>query len=273
MIITLKGADFSANYIGTLDTWSIVTTLGGGATYNGVQFVDRDAAFSGTVTLADGYEIGAAGVTVTMGGTTLTNAVTISGSTITISIASVTGTVYITVPTFNTSTGEEDEGQPDIEVPTTSTWYVDYTTLGGNYNFPNSSGAVTFANSTTYNKCVGVPINALKLMVSGAGTIGYGRVGTDGDTYTNLGTIELTGDDVASAGTAENAKIFKLNKTITLAEGERLAVMEYGGGHSGKIWVSTAASEDLAKVRTNIRSAGASKDENWKLPIGIGYVV
>lgn len=110
MIITLKGADFSANYIGTLDTWSIVTTLGGGATYNGVQFVDRDAEFSGTVTLADGYEIGAAGVTVTMGGTPLTNAVTISGNTITISIASVTGTVYISVPTMNTSTGEEDTG-------------------------------------------------------------------------------------------------------------------------------------------------------------------
>lgn len=108
MIITLKGANFSESKIGTLDTWTIFTTLGRGATYSGDKSVDRGAAFSGTVTLADGYEVSTAGVTVTMGGTTLTNAVTISGSTITISISAVTGTVYISVPTVNTSTGEED---------------------------------------------------------------------------------------------------------------------------------------------------------------------
>lgn len=107
MIITLKKADFSGNHIGTLDTWSIFTTLGSGATYSGVKLVTKGGSYSGSVTLADGYELGTAGVTVTMGGETLTDAVTISGSTITISIASVTGAVYINVATVNTSTGEE----------------------------------------------------------------------------------------------------------------------------------------------------------------------
>ena len=107
MIITLKKADFSGNHIGTLDTWSIFPSSTPGATYSGVKLVTKGGSYSGSVTLADGYELGTAGVTVTMGGETLTDAVTISGSTITISIASVTGTVYINVTTVNTSTGEE----------------------------------------------------------------------------------------------------------------------------------------------------------------------
>ena len=116
MIITLKGASFKSiadggkGNIGTLTTWSIFTNLGSGATYSGDNSVDRGAAFSGTVTLADGYEVGSAGVSVTMGGTALTEGITIDGSTITIEIAEVTGTVYISVPTKNTATGEEDDG-------------------------------------------------------------------------------------------------------------------------------------------------------------------
>lgn len=100
MIIRLKGANFSASNIGTLSTWSILKTLGTGATSsNTATYVDRGAAYSTTITIADGYEIGSAGVTVTMGGTAITP--TISGNTIAISIASVTGNVVIKVPTVN----------------------------------------------------------------------------------------------------------------------------------------------------------------------------
>ena len=120
MIITLKGADFSASNIGTLTTWSIFTTLGSGATYSGVTIVDRGASFSGAVSIDEGYEIGSAGVKVTMGGTTLNDSVTINGNTITISISSVTGTVNISVPTKNVATGEEDDGG-DVTVPSGAT--------------------------------------------------------------------------------------------------------------------------------------------------------
>lgn len=112
MIITLKGADFSASNIGTLSSWRITRSLGAGATYEGVASVDKGAAFSATVTLAEGYEIGAAGVTVTMGGTVLSGAHSVSGNVITITIASVTGNVLIKVPTVNTAGGDE----PDIPV-------------------------------------------------------------------------------------------------------------------------------------------------------------
>jgi hypothetical protein len=114
MIIVLKNANFSASNIGTLSTWIITRSIGAGATYEGPTSVDKGAAFSATVTLAEGYEVGTAGVTITMGGTVLSGAHSISGNVITITIASVTGNVLIKVPTVNTSTGEEEEPEvPD----------------------------------------------------------------------------------------------------------------------------------------------------------------
>jgi len=110
MIITLTGANFSTSNIGTLSSWSISTVLGSGATYSGNRVVDKDAALNATVTIAEGYELGAAGVTVTMGGSAVTSGVTVNGNTIIISIAKVTGTVVIKVPTKNTATGEDDNG-------------------------------------------------------------------------------------------------------------------------------------------------------------------
>ena len=118
MIIKLKNADFSANNIGTLSTWTITRVLGSGATYDGPLYVDKDAAFNAIVTISDGYELGDAGVVVTMGGEAVTSGVTVDGNTITITIASVTGNVVIKVPTINISTGEEDSGNED-DIPST----------------------------------------------------------------------------------------------------------------------------------------------------------
>jgi hypothetical protein len=115
MIIVLKNADFSQSNIGTLSTWRISRSLSAGATYEGATSVDKGAAFSATVTLAEGYEIGAAGVTITMGGTVLSGAHSISGNVITITIAEVTGNVLIKVPTVNTAGGDEPE-EPDTPV-------------------------------------------------------------------------------------------------------------------------------------------------------------
>lgn len=101
MIITLKGADFSQSNIGTLSSWRISRSLGVGASYEGPTSVDKGATFSATVTIAEGYEIGTAGVVVIMGGIVLSNAHSIAGSIITIDIAEVTGNILIKVPTVN----------------------------------------------------------------------------------------------------------------------------------------------------------------------------
>ena len=139
MIITLKGANFSASNIGTLSTWRISTTLGAGATYSGATIVNKGAALTATVTIADGYELGSAGVTVTMGGSTV-NAATVSGNTITISIASVTGNVVIKVPTKGTVTGEETLATYTSLLPTTTTTgyyinsYLENKAMAGSFN-------------------------------------------------------------------------------------------------------------------------------------------
>ena len=124
MILILKGADFSASNIGTLSTWRIIRSLGAGATYEGVTSIDKGAAFTATVTIAEGYELSAEGVTVTMGNETLTEQVTISGNIITISITEVTGNVLIRVPTVNINTGEEEE--PEIPQVVLDSIIVEY---------------------------------------------------------------------------------------------------------------------------------------------------
>ena len=159
MIITLKGADFSASNIGTLSSWRISRSLGSGATYEGATSVDKGAAFSATVTLTEGYEIGTAGVTITMGGVVLSGAHSISGNVITITIAEVTGNVLIKVPTINTATGEEEEPDEPEVLTLDSIAYGDktYRDIFVNANIaPNInnnsmkavSGSYTFADST-----------------------------------------------------------------------------------------------------------------------------
>lgn len=126
MIITLTGASFADSNIGTLSTWSISRVIGSGATYTGPTYVDKDAALSATVTLDEGYEVGAAGVTVTMGGNAV-EASSISGQVITISIEKVTGNVVIKVPTVNSSTGEEDGGNEGVDDPEDETTPINLT--------------------------------------------------------------------------------------------------------------------------------------------------
>ena len=121
MIITLKGANFSLSNIGKLDSWNIEYSLGAGADEGqSATSVKRDNAYSGTITIDASHELGANGVTVTMGGNPVTTGITIDGNTITISIDKVTGKVVINVPTKDIVTGEEDSG---AEIPTD---YISY---------------------------------------------------------------------------------------------------------------------------------------------------
>ena len=152
MIITLTGADFSASNIGTLSTWRISRSLGGGATYDGPTSVDKGAALNATVTLAENYEVGTAGVTVTMGGAVLSGAHSISGSVITITIASVTGNVLIKVPTVNTAGGNEPDIPDEPEVPA-ATAIIDLT-------LANVDGSILYNTGTggsTYNATIKTP--------------------------------------------------------------------------------------------------------------------
>ena len=149
MIITLKGADFSGNNIGTLTTVSVLFSLSAGATTSSPIIAERDKSYTATITLEDNYEVGSAGVTVTMGGTVVSGAVTINGKTITVTIANVTGAINIIVPTVNTSTGGE--------TVTITTYYFkdqDYKGYlrGGQYVASENSGTTDYIDISTKPK-------------------------------------------------------------------------------------------------------------------------
>ena len=147
MIIVLKNADFSQSNIGTLSTWRIYRSLGTGATYEGPISVDKGATLNATVTISEGYELGTAGISMTMGGVA-NNSYTINGNIITIAIAEVTGNVVIKVPTINVNTGEEDEPTvPDTPTQPDDTTYTfeDVTSqvnFNGGYYINGTTGSV-----------------------------------------------------------------------------------------------------------------------------------
>ena len=98
MIITLVKADFSANNIGTLSSFNVLTNLGKGCVYNGPTSVERNGSLSATITISDAYVLNGE-VLVQMGSTVLSSGVTINGNIITLTISNIDGNISITVPT------------------------------------------------------------------------------------------------------------------------------------------------------------------------------
>lgn len=104
MIITLKGADFSASNIGNLYRWGIYYSIGPGVTHSGVTSVLKGEAFNVAIVITEGYELTEAGASVTMNGELLSDAITIADNNIAIDIPAVTGPVVINIPTAKMAT-------------------------------------------------------------------------------------------------------------------------------------------------------------------------
>lgn len=181
MIITLKKANFSSNNIGTLSTWTIFTSIGSGATYEGVRAVDKGASFSALVTIADGYEIGTAGVSVMMGTTDITSsAVKTTGNEIEITIGAVTGNVTISVPTVNTATGEEGGGN---DTPTIGTITLSPQMKSGAL----SNGGIQPSTSYSYSEPINVQAGEiLEITSAGADFDVVSEVSADGTYQSTL---------------------------------------------------------------------------------------
>lgn len=112
MIITLVKADFSANNIGTLSSFNILTNLGSGCTYNGPLYVAKNAALNTSIIVSDAYSFDISKCTITMGGVSV-NAFTVDGNTINININSVTGHLVINVPTTLITVTPDIPVEPD----------------------------------------------------------------------------------------------------------------------------------------------------------------
>jgi hypothetical protein len=263
MIITLKGADFSASNIGTLSSWRISRSLGAGATYNGPTSVDKDAAFSATITLAEGYEIGTAGVTITMGGTALSGAHSIAGNVITITIASVTGNVLIKVPTVNTATGEEEEPEiPDEpSTPVVTGWFsnqIEQPGLTTPIDLTSAPYGYTDALCASYyNK----PVNKIRLKVATPGTVSFGVCSADRKSIISTYTINVV------TGTEE----YDIPETFTLAEGQ--GIWWQNKNDTGKSYCSITANDKTGTFYSNVGLSTLVQphDKNYSLGFDLGY--
>ena len=283
MIITLIGANFKDSNIGTLSTWSISRVLGDGATYSGDTYVDKNAALNATVTIAEGYELGSAGVTVTMGGETQSGVATVSedGKTITITIGSVTGNVVIKVPTKNVNTGEEDGGE--VETPTVTTWYVDHRN-----NASSFSSSVNIAGrgwchvpaTPAYEAYVGKPVNAIGFFTNSTSqTVTIMKVPEKGGV--DEGTIIAT---TTATGSGSKEFVYVTFPTVTLAEGECLAAFAQDDSNINFYYASSTGVTDAngivdgnfyGRVPKVYGSGTAWTNYTEKLCLGwsIGYVV
>lgn len=94
MIITLVKADFSANNIGQLSSFNVLTNILGGAIYSGPTSVKRGDSLNATISFADGCEL--LQMNVMMGGAVFTDYST-ENNNITLNIPEVTGVVVINI--------------------------------------------------------------------------------------------------------------------------------------------------------------------------------
>lgn len=201
MILILKGADFSSHNIGTLDSYFIQFSPNSGiASHNVPTSIKKNTSLSATITIKEGYELGTAGVTVTMGGNPVTSNVTTSGNTITIYIPSVNGNVAINVPTKNISTGEPEA--PDTGENANTATYLINTNIFSDGKYQEGPGRIAIVeffptNGKDLTVSTSLPTTTIakryykadkEIMASGAADSVYGRV------VLVLGTATLTED-------------------------------------------------------------------------------
>ena len=182
MIITIKGADFSAANIGTLNTVSIRKIIGRGVVHSIPNFVEKGSSVNWTLALGENYEFGS--YMITMGGEVV-NAV-VDGSVMTISIANVTGAISISVAT--TYVGVEDEPViPDTPTPDSNAIEFKFNSIVENgVDFSNAGSisngkivvtkegivdynGITFSNDKDWTfECIGLPSGGTDLVVISA---------------------------------------------------------------------------------------------------------
>lgn len=281
MIITLIGANFANSNIGTLSTWRISTVLGAGASSsNSATSVDRESntGYTTTITIAEGYELGAAGITVTMGGVDITSTA-VSGLTITIP-TKVTGNVVIKVPTKNTATGEEEEPENPGGGGTTT---VDYGTL---ISSPTNlrGGAVEYiiVKPEFYTSILNKKITKIRVYKvadssdASKTTIGIGKVALSGNfasasqTVSGLATAysNISSYKTYNVASYTNKTMMELDCDITLSNGEYLC-FETKNGHCVGYCNDAPQEQQMLYVYSGVVCPEGGAERSQQLPISV----
>ena len=150
MIITLVKADFSANNIGQLSSFNVLTNILGGAIYSGPTSVKRGDSLHATISFADGCEL--LQMNVMMGGAVFTDYST-ENNNIILNIPEVTGVIVINI----IATGE------NITPPVVNVDPIAAAILHHGAEFPaQATGeyAVNVTGSTVYYIYENIPVKA-----------------------------------------------------------------------------------------------------------------
>lgn len=165
MIITLVKANFSANNIGVLNNFSILTNLGLGCTYNGPSSIKKNDSLTATISISNGYVLNDNGLIITMSGNLITDGIVIEDNLITINIPEVTGTIIITALTYNNSVNPPSEENSILTQHSAATGF--YLNSESKFCAEPSSSMVVYQvqpNTTYYlsveKKPTGIPSNA-----------------------------------------------------------------------------------------------------------------
>ena len=137
------------------------------------------------------------------------------------------------------------------------TWYSDFESMPRTNSASLSYASYSYNDAGLIASYINKPIKAFRMEISVPGIFSYGK--TDGTTYTELGTINITQKD--QAGTLG---IYDLNEPIVLVEGERLwfskstdtAIFKYGSKKadeypSGKFDVRLSESNPNGNTNTS----------------------
>lgn len=196
----------------------------------------------------------------------------VAGATITSNV-----TLYAKWIEEETDEGGDDSGDSNGSVDESAvTWYVDNSSQANKtFNYSKNYGGCAFRNATISAKLRGVPINVVKCYPSSAGLMNFARwIPSTGDII-EVANCTVLDSDVYTTSPANEAepKLYKLNKILTLSDGEYL-LLKYNStgakGHAG-FWVN-AGNGSPYEVYTYASSTGASKEESWGASFGVGYV-
>ena len=226
MIFTIKNADFSKSNIGTLNSWRVKRILKGVTANSSILEVEKDAKYTDTFTVTDGYTFNSA--VVTMGNVDISSKLVwdTNKKVGTLTIDKVTNDVYISIIAYATGGEIIDE-----DLVKQMVWYSDFKDMTRNSNASLSYASYSYNDESLIANYINKPIHAFRMEVVTPGKFSYGK--TDGTTYTELGSLNITVADAAGL-----VDVYELEEPITLVEGERLwfcksddtAIIKYGSG-------------------------------------------
>ena len=223
--------------------YSITTTITNGS-YTGATSIVEGGTSTVTISANENYSLPAS--------------ITVTGATYTYD--STTGIISLSNPTGDVSISGECKEEAGIE-----TWYTNYTSLT-NFKTDINISHAGFAYSELGHgtETDGSKMNRLRAIFTKAGTCTIGKVSSSYKVVVDSTTLNITADDL------DTLKVFELDKTFVLENGEHFFVVQLGDSCGFKYGSDSTGGKVMWHVGTSSAS-NISDTTNWAWPFDFGY--